>query len=52
VPPETIAKTMYRAIRAKKPRYVYAKNRNPLLLLLHALPQRLQVFIIQKILKP
>ena len=51
VDPKVIADTAYRIIAAKKPRYVYNINRNPLLLLLNALPQRLQNFIIKLILK-
>ena len=50
VSPEVIGKTALRIIRAKMPRYVYNINRNPLLLILNALPQRLQNFIIKLIL--
>ncbi len=50
VPPEKIAELVSRILRAKMPRYVYNINRNPLLLLLNALPQRLQNFIIKLIL--
>ena len=50
VSPDVIGKTAYRIIRAKMPRYVYNINRNSLLLILNALPQRLQNFIIKMIL--
>ncbi len=50
VSPEKIGELAYRIIRAKKPRYVYNINRNPLLLLLNALPQRFQNFVIKMIL--
>lgn len=51
IPPEAIARTALRALTAKKPKFVYNVNRNPLLRLLNVLPQRLQVFIIGLILK-
>ncbi len=51
VPPERIADLAYKAVIAKKPKLVYTINRNPLLLLLNALPDRLQNWIIKKILK-
>ena len=50
VEPSVIGNVAYRIIEAKKPRYVYNINRNPLLLILNALPQRLQNFIIKLIL--
>ena len=50
VSPDVIGETAYRIIRAKMPRYIYNINRNPLLLILNALPQRLQNFIIKLIL--
>jgi hypothetical protein len=46
-----IAKLALKAISSKKPRLVYNINRNPLLRILNALPDRLQLFIINKILK-
>ena len=52
VPPEAVAKKVVRALTAKKPRYVYNINRNPLLLTLNALPHRLQTSVIGRILKP
>lgn len=51
VPPERIAKVAARALAARRPRYVYNVNRNPLLRILNFLPQRLQTAIIGKILK-
>lgn len=50
VEPKVIGDVAYRIIQAKMPRYVYNINRNPLLLILNALPQRLQNFIIKMIL--
>lgn len=51
VSPRKIAETVLMAIKAKRPRYVYGINRNPLLLMLNALPKRMQVWIISQILK-
>ncbi len=51
VPPQRIAKTTARALAARKPKYVYNVNRNPLLRLLNALPARWQTAIIGRILK-
>lgn len=51
VPPERIADLAFKAAIAKKPKLVYTINRNPLLLLLNELPDRLQNWIIKKILK-
>ena len=51
VTPDKVAKKAYKAITAKRPKYLYNLNRNPLLRLLNLLPQRLQVFIIKSILK-
>jgi Dehydrogenases with different specificities (related to short-chain alcohol dehydrogenases) len=51
VPPEKIALTVNRALSARRPRLVYNVNRNPLLLLLNALPKRMQLAIIRMILK-
>ena len=48
---ERIAEVFYRAITAKRPRFIYTINRNPLLLLLNILPKRMQVWIIGEILK-
>ena len=51
IAPEKIGALAARILRVKRPKYVYSINRNPLLLLLNALPRRMQNFIIKKILK-
>ena len=48
---ERIAELTERALRCEHPRDVYTINRNPLLLLLNALPNRLQREIIRVVLK-
>ena len=48
---QTLAKKALKALQAKRPKYVYHLNRNPLLLLLHILPTRLQTWIIKQVLK-
>ena len=50
VQPSKIADLIYKISKKKKPRYVYGKNRNPLLLILNALPQHFQNWVIKKIL--
>lgn len=50
VPPERVAALISKALNAKHPKSVYKLNRNPLLLLLNALPQKIQLWIIRKIL--
>ena len=51
VTPDKIADKVLDALESKKPKYVYKINRNPLLLLLNSLPDRMQVEIIGMILK-
>lgn len=51
IPPEKIAQITQRILKAKNPRFAYGINRNPLLLLLNALPKKLQCRIIKLILK-
>ena len=51
VPCEAIAKKVTRVLGKKKPRFAYAINRNPLLLLFNLLPKRMQLWIIKRILK-
>ena len=51
IPPQKIAQKAVRIIKKKNPRFAYSINRNPLLLLLNALPKRLQLFAIKMILK-
>ena len=52
VPAEKIAELALEALESRKPKYIYNINRNPLLILLDALPDHLQVFAIGLILKP
>ncbi len=51
VPPEKVAQKALKALHSKRPKYVYNLNRNPLLLLLHILPQRMQTWVIKQVLK-
>lgn len=51
IPPERVAELTVHILEASHPRDVYSLNRNPMLLLLNALPNRVQRSIIRKILK-
>lgn len=51
IPPERIARKVQRILSEKNPRFAYPINRNPLLLLLNALPVRFQFWVIRQILK-
>ncbi len=51
VPPERVASVIQKALFSKRPRLTYKVNRNPLLILLNALPKRMQLFLIRAILK-
>jgi len=51
IKPEKLAVKTAKILKSKRPKFIYKINRNPLLLLLNALPQRLQTFIIKQILK-
>ena len=51
IPPEKLAKKVTRVLNKRKPSFAYAINRNPLLLLLNALPKRMQLWIIRLLLK-
>ena len=51
IPPERVASRCAKILAKRRPAFAYSVNRNPLLLLLNALPKRLQLFIIKKILK-
>ena len=51
ISPEKVAKKALKIIKSKRPKPVYAINRNPLLLLLNALPVRFQNWVIKRILK-
>ena len=50
IPPEKIANLVSKILNKKKPKYVYKINRNKGLLFLNILPQRMQNWIIRKIL--
>lgn len=51
IAPEKIARLARKALIARRPKFVYNINRNPLLKLLNILPDRLQVWIIKEILR-
>lgn len=51
VPPERVAKTVRKVLAAKRPRFVYSLNRNPLLRLYGLCPKRLKLFAIRTFLK-
>ncbi len=51
VPTERIAAKMLKILQKKRPAFAYSINRNPLLLMLGALPKRWQISIIKRILK-
>jgi len=51
IPTEKIARKTEKILMAKRPRFAYAINRNPLLLLLNALPKTAQLAVIRRILK-
>ena len=51
VPPERVAEKVQRALTARRPKRLYNLNRNPLLLLLNALPVGLQEWVLVRILK-
>lgn len=51
IKPIKIATKTLKILKAKKPKFVYKINRNPLLLLLNAMPKSFQFFVIKKILK-
>ena len=51
VPTIKIAQKVIKILKTKKPKFIYTVNRNKLLLLLNALPKRLQFYVIKKILK-
>ena len=50
IPAEIIGKLTVKILKKKKPKYLYKINRNFLLLLLNAMPQRFQNWVIKKIL--
>ena len=51
VEPSRIARKMLRILNKRSPRFAYSINRNPLLLMLNALPKRTQLWIIKQVLK-
>lgn len=51
IPPEKIAEKAARILKKRNPAFVYAINRNPLLLLLNILPKSLQLWAIKMVLK-
>lgn len=51
ISPEKLAKKAVGIIEKKKPKFSYAINRNPLLLMLNVLPKSMQLFIIKQVLK-
>ena len=51
ISPEKLALRAYKILQKKNPKFAYSINRNPLLLLLNALPKRLQLWIIGRVLK-
>lgn len=51
IPPEKLAAKVLRILKKKRPSFAYAINRNPLLLLLNALPKRLQLWAIRMVLR-
>lgn len=51
IPPEKIALKTQKILKEKTPKFAYSINRNPLLLLLNALPKRLQFWAIRQVLK-
>lgn len=51
IPPERVAELVCKAVTVRRPRDVYAINRNPLLLLMNALPAGTRRGIIRQILK-
>ncbi len=51
VSPSRIANKISRILKKRSPRFAYSINRNPLLLLLNALPKSIQLWIIKQVLK-
>ena len=49
--PEKIAQKTVKILGKKRPHYAYSLNRNPLLVLLNILPDRMQTWIIRCVLK-
>ena len=51
IPPSRLAEKCAKILKKRRPKFAYSINRNPLLLLLHLLPKRLQLFAIRMILR-
>ena len=51
VAPAKIAEKCVHILKKRSPKFAYSINRNPLLLLLNVLPKRLQLWVIQQILR-
>ncbi|MBQ9120776.1 MAG: SDR family NAD(P)-dependent oxidoreductase [Clostridia bacterium] len=51
ISPDKLAQKAVKILRAKRPRFAYSINRNPLLLLLNLLPKGLQLWAIRQVLK-
>ncbi|MGM9669143.1 MAG: SDR family NAD(P)-dependent oxidoreductase [Faecousia sp.] len=51
IPPEQIARETQKILKERNPKFAYNINRNPLLLLLNALPKKLQFWVIRQVLK-
>ena len=51
IPTGKIAKKVQKILSRKHPRFAYSINRNPLLLILNAMPKRFQLWVIKKILE-
>ena len=51
IAPSRIADKVVRILAKHSPRFAYSINRNPLLLMLNALPKRMQLWIIKQVLK-
>lgn len=50
ITPETLAEFIFKVFNKRNPKFIYNINRNPLLLLLNALPDRFQTWVIKQIL--
>ena len=51
ISPSRIAKKVVKILNKRSPRFAYCINRNPLLLMLNAMPKRFQLWIIKQVLK-
>lgn len=51
IPPARLAKKAQAILEKRRPAFAYSINRNPLLLLLNALPKRFQLWVIHRILR-